>query len=110
MLAGALGQEVVANLRATVDIGAIGASQEKAVPSLTDGSDDALVPPGANVYLVDTLRQAHVQGKPDGLGAIVDKNSTDGHFDPLTNMYMAIVYCTFSAMVATMNHKIEFII
>jgi hypothetical protein len=110
MLAGALGQEVVANLRATVVIGAIGASQEKAVPSLTDGSDDALVPPGANVYLVNTLGQTHVQGKPDGLGAVVDKNSTDGHFDPLTNVYMAIVYCTFSAMVATMNNKIEFII
>jgi hypothetical protein len=107
MLAGALGQEVVANLRAT---GAIGASQEKTVPSLTDGSDDALVPPGANVYLVNTLGQTHVQRKAHGLGAIVDKNSTDGHFDPLTNVYMAIVYCTFSAMVATMNHKIEFII
>ena len=107
MLAGALGQEVVANVKT---IGAIGTSQEKAVPGLTDGSDDALVPPGTNVYLVDTLRQTHVQRKADGLGAVVDKNSTDGHFDPLTNVYMAIVYCTFSAMVATMNHKIEFII
>jgi hypothetical protein len=110
MLAGALGQEVVANMKAIGAIGAIGASQEKAVPSLTDGSDDALVPPGAYVYLVDTLRQTHVQRKPDGLGAVVDENSTDGHFDPLMNVYMAIVYCTFSAMVATMNHKVEFII
>jgi hypothetical protein len=107
MLAGALGQEVVANMKA---IGAIGAPQEKAVPSLTDGSDDALVPPGANVYLVNTLGQTHVQGNPDGLGAVVDENSTDRHAYLLTNLYMAIVYCTYRSMVATMNHKIEFII
>jgi hypothetical protein len=104
MLAGALGQEVVANLRA---IGAIEAAQEKAVPSLTDGSDDALVPPGTNVYLVDTLRQAHVQGKPDGLGAVVDENSTDGHAYLLMNGYIAIVYCTFSHRQVLVGHSTE---
>ena len=83
MLVDALGQEVVAN---------IGAAQEEAVPILADGGDDALVAPGAYFYLVNTLRQTHVQREADGLSAIVDENSADGHAYPLVKRYIAIVY------------------
>jgi hypothetical protein len=35
--------------------------EEKAVPSLADRGNDALVTPGANFYLMDTLGQTHFQ-------------------------------------------------
>ena len=104
MLAGALGKEVVANMKA---IGAIGASQEKTVPSLTDGSDDALVPPSAYVYLVNTLGQGHVQRKADGLGAVVDEKSTDGHAYLKMKEYTAIVYCTISHRQLLVGHSTQ---
>ena len=74
MLAGALGQKVVAHG---------GATQKKAVPGLAQGGDDALVAFDANLDFLDTLWQTHVQRETNGLGAVVDENSADGHGDPL---------------------------
>jgi hypothetical protein len=82
MLFGALRQEVVADT---------GADQEKTVPGLADGGDDALVAPDAYFYLVNALGQAHVQGEADGLGAFVDENSADGRVDLLRKLHAAIV-------------------
>lgn len=70
VLGGALRQKVI------TDAGAV---HEEAVPSLTEGSDDALVTPGANLHSVTTLGQAHVQRKADGLGAVVDEDRADSH-------------------------------
>jgi hypothetical protein len=44
------------------------------------------------LHLVDTLGQADVQRKPDGLGAVVDENGTDRHAGLPTQCYIANVY------------------
>jgi len=95
MLVGALGQEVVAHT---------GATQEEAVPGLADGGNDAFVALGAYFYLMDTLGQAHVQREADGLGAIVDENSADGHVYLLLRMYIAIVYCAAGAVYSALSN------
>ena len=78
MLAGALGQKVVAHG---------GATQKEAVPGLAQGGDDALVAFDADLDLLDALGQTHIHRQTNGLGTVVDENSADGHDDPQGKVY-----------------------
>lgn len=83
MLRSTIGQKVITHTRAV---------QKEAVPGLTEWRDDALVPFCADLDFVDALGQTDVQRQPDGLGAVVDEDGTDGHAALFSSYYMAIVY------------------
>ena len=70
LLAGALGHEIVTGLQAI---------DKKAVPSVIDWRDDSLITDCPDVDSLHPFRQTYLCRKSDRLGAVIDKNSRNGH-------------------------------
>ena len=70
LLAGALGHEIVTGLQAI---------DKKAVPSVLDWRDDSLITDCPDVDSLHSFRQTYLCRKSDRLGAVIDKNSRNGH-------------------------------